>query len=99
MQRGLRHLACALLLVAAAMIALHISVPAFAAQDASPAPEYASWDDLAGATVGMVTGATFESALREKCPGVGDVVYYSLRARCRIGSLSSSVPTSAPLRS
>lgn len=25
----------------------------------------------------MVTGATFETALREKCPDIGDVVYYS----------------------
>lgn len=53
------------------MIAMLVSAPALAAQDAAPTPEYTSWDDLSGATVGMVTGATFESALREKCPEVG----------------------------
>lgn len=77
MQNRHGHLVCMLSLVIAAALALLVSTPAFAVKDATPTPEYTSWEDLSGATVGMVTGATFESTLREKCPGVGEVAYFS----------------------
>ena len=69
------------LLVAVSLLATLVPVRANAQDTGSDSdlrkPEYSTWDDLSGKTVGMVTGATFETVLREKCPGLGDVVYYS----------------------
>ena len=83
--RRRRHVVLVLLVIAVSLLAALIPTRAHAqvsgggssTSSSKSTPEYTKWDDLSGKTVGMVTGATFESALREKCPNVGDVVYYS----------------------
>ncbi|MDO4797659.1 MAG: ABC transporter substrate-binding protein/permease [Coriobacteriales bacterium] len=76
-----RHVALALLIIAVSLLATLVPARAYApdsdGDSSANTPEYTTWNDLSGKTVGMVTGATFETALREKCPDVGDVVYYS----------------------
>ncbi|MDO4808191.1 MAG: ABC transporter substrate-binding protein/permease [Coriobacteriales bacterium] len=70
-------LALAMLLVATSLLVMLTPVRAFAddSDSSTRTPECTTWDDFAGKTVGMVTGAPFESALRQKSPEVGDVVY------------------------
>ena len=77
MLRRHRYHILTLLLVAASLLVTLVPARAFASDDGTRTSEYATWDDLSGKKVGMVTGASFESKLREKCPGVGDVSYYS----------------------
>ncbi len=76
-----RYLTLVVLLVAVSLLATLIPTRAYARDTDSnsdlPTPEYSTWNDLSGKTVGMVTGATFETVLREKCPSLGEVVYYS----------------------
>jgi hypothetical protein len=74
LQRHRYHI-LTLLLVAASLLVTLVPARAFASDDGTRTSEYATWDDLSGKKLGMVTGASFESKLREKCPGVGDVSY------------------------
>ena len=71
------HVALVLLVIAvsllAALIPARVNAQDSGGDSNKSTPEYTKWDDLSGKTVGMVTGATFETALREKCPNVGDV--------------------------
>lgn len=75
MQR-LRSLTLAWVLVLASVLVTLVPVRALAAEDAS-AGAPTSWDDLAGAKVAMLTGAPFEDAVREKCPDIGKILYFS----------------------
>ena len=63
-------------LVVASVLVLLVPTRALAA-DEPVAGAPTSWDDLAGAKIAMLTGAPFEDAVREKCPDVGDILYFS----------------------
>lgn len=88
-----------MLFVVVALMMTLVPTRTFATEDTSSTPEYTTWDDLAGKTVGMVIGATFESVLREKCPSVGEVVYYSstsdLIAALQAGKIDAMVNSMA----
>ena len=64
-------------LVAAFLFAMLAPARALASDGHAPAPELSKWDDLSGKKVGLLTGASFENQLREKCPNVGDISYFS----------------------
>lgn len=69
----------ALLLAAVLMVGLVALAPsrALASGGNKLKPEYATWSDLAGKRIGLLAGAPFESKVREKCPNVGEILYYS----------------------
>lgn len=60
----------------ATLVAL-VPARAFASNGNALKPEYATWSDLSGKRVGLLAGAPFESKIREKCPNVGEILYYS----------------------
>ena len=78
----LQRLRCPLLalLLMAAMLATFAPMQAYATEDEASTPEISSWDELAGCKVGMLTGAAFGDKIREKCPDVGEILYYSSMA-------------------
>ena len=95
----LRCLALALLILAASALPALSPTRALASEAKSNTPEYTSWDDLAGAKVGMVTGATFDGILREKCPDVRQILYFSstsdMIAALRAGKIDAFINSNA----
>lgn len=83
----------------ASMSATLIPMRVFASETGPGMPEYTSWDELAGATVGMVTGATFEGKLREKCPDAGKILYFpstsDMIAALRAGKIDAFINSNA----
>ena len=78
----IKRITAFLLCITAVMIFMRY-IPAFAsanaeeAPSADAAPEYKSFSDLSGRTVGMLTAAPFEELIREYIPDVGDIQYFS----------------------
>ena len=72
-----RFLLLALLIVAVSLLATLAPAKSFASNGDAATPEYITWDDLSGKKVGLLAGAPFEIKVREKCPKVGEISYYS----------------------
>ncbi len=66
-----------LLVVASALLAALLALAALARPARAAESEFASWEDLSGKRVGMLTGAPFENAVIAKNPDVSDFSYFT----------------------